>query len=288
MKKLVYLIILILSSSYSTFAQKQKGKPVELHSKHKNSAELGVFLGGSYYIGDLNPSRQFVFTKPAGGLMFRYNFNPRIAARASFMVGSIEGHDSYSNSASQKQRNLNFKSMIDEFSVQFDFNFLDYRIGLEKEKFSPYIFVGLAVFNFNPQGQLANNNYVSLQPMRTEGEGLDGGSMGKPYKLTQISIPFGIGFKTNVSRKMGITGEWGFRKTFTDYLDDVSGKYYNPNSLSAQNAAYLSDPSKGTDPNYGNVGRQRGNATTKDWYVFAGIIISFELKQKREKCPGFK
>ncbi len=279
MKKYLFAF-LILYSYTSTFAQ--------VNAKGKNSAELGVFLGGSYYIGDLNQTKQFLFTKPAGGIIFRYNINHRFAARANILIGTIEGHDSYSSSASQKQRNLNFKSPIDEVSAQIEFNFLNYKIGIEKEKFTPYIFLGIGLFNFNPQGQLPNGNWVALQPLRTEGEGLPDGSKSKPYKLTQISIPFGFGVKTCVAQRLGLTFEWGMRKTFTDYLDDVSDKYYDPSKLNGGNARYLADPSKGTDPRYGNVGRQRGNPLNKDWYCFTGVVLSFELKPKPEKCPTFK
>ncbi len=277
MKKHFFILISILFSALGGFAQ--------LHAKNKKSTDLCVFLGGSYYIGDLNQTQQFLFTKPAGAVMFRYNHGPRIAYRVSVMIGSIEGHDSYSSDAAQKQRNLSFKSQISEFSAQVEFNFNNYRIGIEKEKFSPYIFLGLGVFAFNPKGQLPNGDWVSLQPLRTEGEGFEGGSKNKPYKLIQVCVPFGVGFKTNIARKMGLGVEWGMRKTFTDYLDDVSGKYYNPNLLSGEHTAYLSDPSKGTDPNFTNVGKQRGNKTNKDWYSFIGIVLSFKLTSIKEKCP---
>lgn len=278
-KHFFILIITLLSANYSAAQH------------HKRSGEIGLFLGGSYYIGDLNPIAHFnQFTKPAGGIVFRYNFNPRLAARANFLVGNIEAHDSYSNSSAAVQRNLNFKSPIDELSAQLEFNFLDYSIGNEKKKFSPYIFFGIAGFKFNPQGELANGNWVSLQALGTEGQGLPGGSTKKKYKLLQISIPFGVGAKANLSKNIGISFEWGIRKTFTDYLDDVSKKYYSPVALAlarGETAAVLSDQSIGTDAHFSNVGRQRGNPTNKDWYTFAGIALTVKLKGKPETCPAF-
>jgi hypothetical protein len=128
-----------------------------------------------------------------------------------------------------------------------------------------------------------------LQPLGTEGQGLEGGATKKKYKLTQVSIPFGVGAKANLSKNIGISFEWGMRKTFTDYLDDVSKRYYDPVALGAARggtAAVMSDPSIGTDAAFSNRGRQRGNATTKDWYSFAGIALTFKLKEPQEKCPG--
>lgn len=278
LKKFFFILISALFSSYTGFSQpKQK------------SSEIGVFLGGSYYIGDLNPLAHFnQFTKPAGGIVFRYNFNPRLAARANAFLGAIEGQDSFSNSSAQQQRNLHFKSTIAELSAQLEFNFLNYKIGDDRQLFSPYIFFGLAGFKFNPQAKI-NNNWIDLQPLGTEGQGLPNGATKRKYKLLEISIPFGIGIKTNLSKNIGMTVEWGMRKTFTDYLDDVSKRYYDPAVLAVKRGAttaQLSDPSIGTDPNFSNVGRQRGNPTTKDWYAFAGIGLTVKLKDKRPKCPG--
>ena len=120
MRKQFFIFILLISTTLSGFAQ--------LHAKKKSSVDLGIFLGGSYYIGDLNQTKQFLFTKPAGGVLFRYNVNPRLAFRGNVLFGSIEGHDSYSSDLAQKQRNLSFKSNIIEVSIQLEFNFLNYRI----------------------------------------------------------------------------------------------------------------------------------------------------------------
>ena len=255
----------------------------------KKGGEIGVFLGCSYYIGDLNPVGHFnQFTKPAAGAVFRYNFNSRLAARGNVLFGSLEGDDSFSNSASQQQRNLKFRSDIYELSGQLEFNFLDFEIGNDYKSFSPYIFAGLAGYKFNPRGQI-NETWVDLQPLGTEGQGLPNGASKRKYKLTQFSIPFGVGVKISLSKNIGISIEWGIRKTFTDYLDDVSTRYYDPAVIAARrgtNAALLSDPSIGTDPNYTNVGRQRGNPNTKDWYTFSGIALTIKLKEKRKSCPG--
>ena len=266
-----------LFSAFSGFAQRPKP-----------SEEVGVFLGGSYYIGDLNPMGHFQFTQPAAGLVARYNFNPRLAARANLLFGSIQGDDSFSNSPAQLQRNLSFKSNIYELSTQLEFNFLDYQIGDEKHGFTPYIFGGLAIFHFNPQAKF-NGSWVDLQPLGTEGQGLPDAASKTKYKLTQISLPFGIGVKANLAKSIGVSIEWGMRKTFTDYLDDVSTTYYDPAVLAAKRgvmAAQLADPSIGTDPKYGNAGRQRGNPTTTDWYSFAGIALTVKIKEKRKTCPG--
>ena len=250
------------------------------------TSEIGLFLGGSYYTGDLNPSGHFNrFTRPAFGLLYRVNFNPRMSAKAIGSFGIIEGDDAYSRNDAHKNRNLSFRSKVMEFAVEGEFNFLPFTTGSKKLAITtPYVFAGVAVYHFNPMG-LYQGHWVPLQPLGTEGQG-SSFSSDKPYSLTQFAIPFGVGLKVSTAKRVSINLEWGLRKTFTDYLDDVSGKYVDPALLASEKgivAAALSDKSI-TQEGGSNAGRQRGNAFTKDWYAFAGVIISFRLKGKEGQC----
>jgi hypothetical protein len=273
MKKLV-LSVLPLLVTFTALAQR--------------SYDLGIFLGGSYYIGDLNPLGHFNnLTQPAGGGVFRYNLNPRISFRANGFYGTIKGDDASTRSFAQQQRNLHFKSTIMEFSAQAEFNFLPYKLGNDKHPFTPYVFAGAGVFHHSPRA-LLNGSWIDLQLLGTEGQGTPLNKK-KPYKLTQLSIPFGVGVKTNLAKRIGLAIEWGMRKTFTDYIDDVSTRYANPALLAGYRgpvAATLSDRSTVRD-SYSNTGRQRGNAMTKDWYCFTGFILSFKLKDQLDKCPPY-
>jgi len=257
--------------------------PIKLNPK---TAEIGIFLGGSYYTGDLNPSGHFNrFTRPAAGLLYRVNFNPRISAKAIGSYGVIEGDDAYSRSDAHRNRNLSFRSRLMEFAVEGEFNFLPYATGSKKLAVTtPYIFAGVAVYHFDPMA-LYLGRWYSLQPMGTEGQG-SAFSDQKTYSLTQFSIPFGVGVKVNTARRVGINLEWGLRRTFTDYLDDVSGKYVDPALLAAEKGqviAAIADRSF-TQEGGSNTGRQRGNSLTRDWYAFAGVIITFRMKDNQGAC----
>ncbi len=257
--------------------------PLKISAK---STELGIFIGSSYYTGDLNPSGHFNrFTRPAGGLLYRVNLNPRISAKAVASFGIIEADDSYSRNDAHVNRNLSFKSKVMEFAVEGEFNFLPYVTGSKKLALTtPYVFGGVAVYHFNPQG-FYDYRWYNLQPIGTEGQG-SAFSNEKTYSLTQFSIPFGVGLKINTARVVSINFEWGIRKTFTDYLDDVSGKCADPGLLASEKgpiAAALSDKSL-TQEGGSNAGRQRGNSYTKDWYAFAGVIIAFKMKSREAQC----
>lgn len=270
MKFIVSICFIFLLSLNSAYAQSGK----RTFKQH----EVGVLIGGCYYIGDLNPKKHFNLTQPASAIFYRFTPNYRYAFRGGINFGSIMGDDSQSDETDQLQRNLNFKSTITEFNLIAEFNFLEYRISNDKFKFTTYLFLGIDAFMFKPRAQI-HNQWVDLQPLRTEGED-------KRYKLTQMSIPFGIGVKMNVSRQVGIGFEWGPRKTFTDYLDDVSGTYPDPllKPYSSQLSQELSDRSKNAG---NNINEQRGNPRTKDWYVFFGITLSVKLNIKPPPCYSY-
>lgn len=270
MKVLVSISLIFLFFG-ETYAQKTKRRNFRQH-------EVGAFIGGAYYIGDLNPGKHFNLAQPGFGIFYRFTSNYRYAFRGGLNFGSIIGDDSQSEDADQLQRNLNFKSRITEFNVIAEFNFLEYRISNDKYKFTSFLFLGLDVFKFKPRAQYGND-WLDLQPLRTEGQA-------KQYKLIQIGIPFGIGVKMNVSKLVGIGLEWGPRKLFTDYLDDVSGTYPNTDETPFSNklAMQLSDRSKNAGS---NINEQRGNPNTKDWYFFFGVTLNVKLNPRPIPCHAY-
>jgi len=270
MKFCLYILVAFLITTSTLLSQTKK--------RNFRQHEVGIFIGGAYYLGDLNPKRQFALTQPAAGAFYRFTPNYRYAFRGGINWGNVMGDDSQSDDADQLQRNLNFKSRIIEFNVIAEFNFLEYRISNDKYKFTSYLFLGIDVFTFKPRGQVGNK-WIDLQPLKTEGQS-------KSYNLTQVSIPFGIGAKMNVSKQVGIGLEWGPRKTFTDYLDDVSGTYPDPATapLNSATAVNMSDRSKNAGS---NINEQRGNPKTKDWYFFFGITLNVKLNMKAPPCHAY-
>lgn len=238
--------------------------------------EMGFMGGGSYYIGDLNPVKHFVYSKPAFGAIFRLNMTTRYSFRFTGTYGSVYADDADASDPFQVQRNLNFRSNILELAAGVEIDLLKYRINDMKYPVSPYFFYEIAYFRMNPVTDY-NGNEVALQSIGTEGQGTSLNDKGR-YRLNQISIPLGIGVKFNLRKRLAISVEYGIRKTFTDYLDDVSGNYVDPVALSAANgpmAAELSDRSLNGNE-FSNVGFNRGNSSTKDWYSFYGIMITFK------------
>ena len=252
-------------------------------------SEFGLMGGVSYYMGDLNPETPFKQVMPAGGIFYRYNFNDRFSVRGAFTLGYLKGYDSKSKVASQLDRNLHFESFVYDFAITGEFNFFKYAPGDMKHAITPYLTGGIAVFKFDPRAKAADGNFYELQPLGTEGQGTTVYPDRKKYSLTNAAIPFGLGVKANISKTFSVGLEWTMRYTFTDYLDDVSGTYADPDVVQAQNGfvAYeLANRSSLTDEVL--EGRQRGNSKTNDWYGFALITFSMNLKARPAKCPAYQ
>ena len=247
-------------------------------------SEIGVMFGGSYYLGDLNPTRQFAMTRIAGGGLYRHNFTEHLSLRVNGFLGSVEASDAIIGY--NETRNLSFRSTIVELSVQGEVNFLPFEPGNLETVYTPYFFAGIGGFSFNPKARNSDGEWVELQPLGTEGQGTEEHPDREPYNLFSYSALFGVGVKFNITRSLTGGLEWGLRRTGTDYLDDVSTTYPASGALTGEDARYFSDRSL---VNRGeNAGFQRGNPTTNDWYSFAGFILTFKMPElMRTKCPAY-
>ena len=196
-----------------------------------SSTEIGIMGGGSYYLGDIN-NKHFDYMMPSGGIVIRKNIDRRIVVKGELLLGYVRGDDSRNTKDTANfNRNLHFRSPIYEVSGQIEFNFLPYETGNSLYPFTPFIFAGVSLFRFNPQAEANSGEWVALQPLGTEGQGTTSFSERKKYALTQFSIPMGGGFKIAVNKTFNIILEYGIRKTFTDYLDDISTSYTGGNLI---------------------------------------------------------
>ncbi len=242
--------------------------------------EAGLMLGGSNYLGDLSENSSRVIlseTGFSGGLFGRYNLNDFVAVRLGLQYASVRGFDANASDPAIRQRNLSFRSSIYEISLTGEFNLLGYQPYALSRTFSPYLFAGVAGFRFNPRTEFAGAT-VALQPLGTEGQGLPGRPA--PYQLVQFAVPFGIGLKYALNDSWNIGLEIGARKTFTDYLDDVSTTYVAYETLLAakgEEAANLAIRQLETDPVDIVTGTPRGDDTGSDWYFIAGVTISYNF-----------
>lgn len=238
---------------------------------------VNLFGGIATYQGDLQ-NKRFTLqqSNPSVGLGLSYDLSQKIIISGGYTYGVVEGDDKKNTSVKgNDERNLNFKSAISELHLGLEYNLFD----LEGTSLTPYVFVGIAGFHFNPYTKDTSGNKIFLQPLSTEGEGLSAYPDRKEYKLTQFAIPFGGGVKFKLSETLQVGLEVGIRKLFTDYLDDVSTTYvdkatlFNAKGAKATELAFRADEIN-PGATYPANNTQRGNPKRKDLYYFSGIRIS--------------
>jgi hypothetical protein len=242
--------------------------------------QFGLLGAGSGYAGDLTNDNISIKTiHSGGGIEARYIFGDYFAVRGGINYTKVGAKDKESGDSAIEFRNLSFETNILEVNFCAELNLLS------PELFSvyPYLFAGLGYFHFNPYTYDNSGKKVYLRPLSTEGEGLPQYPNKKMYSLNQICIPFGAGLKWNINEDITIGLEVGVRKLFTDYLDDVSGRYasYN-NLLTDRGVEAVTLAYRGTGP-YPNGGSIRGNPKKKDLYYTFGLSAFYSFGNAEAK-----
>lgn len=277
----------------------------------KQRHEITMGLGASGFLGDLGGLNkvgadyslvdlEFTQTKTALGLGYRYKTQNRINLSVGFNYLKVAGDDKLTQEPYRHNRNLNFKSSVFELSARAELILLTnsngkkvYRIKTLKRKtrlhYELIAFGGVGCFYFNPKGKnQLTNEWISLYALHTEGQGLSGGP--KQYSRLAACLPFGLYYRVIINRTWNIGLEYCFRKTFTDYIDDVSTTYYNSSVLSNSYgvlSAQMADPNlnqipNATAPNADGTGAQRGDKQ-KDSYMSLQLKIGLPISVIKNK-----
>lgn len=243
-----------------------------------------LHTGTLYYQGDLAP-RPLKFSFGPGNLAWGasagYNITPWASLNTRFMIGRISGNDSFAEDPGRRSRNLSFYSPLYEYGMFSDLCINKLWSSLDKYKLRMYVTLGFNVFRFNPQAWYIDR-YVELQPLGTEGQTIAGTGKTK-YSLTSYSRVFGMCAEFDLGKRWALGLEMTPRKTWTDYLDDVSGTYVNYDEMVAAGnslGAALSNRTGeylGTDPVKVATGTSRGRPDKNDWYTFIGFYVKFRI-----------
>lgn len=312
MKRIALLLTIgVIFLSFNSNAQSRRWK----RTRYEVTGGIGVTsvmgeLGGgkesSRFISDFD----FIAQRPVIQAGMRYKILEPLAVKGTLSFGMISAHDKNAKDPYRLDRNLSFRSTLTEFAGQIEYSIIKEpasqryslrrgrKFSLRHIKVNTYLFAGIAGFYFNPKakdiGEGGSGDWVALQPLGTEGQGLMEGR--EKYSRIQMSFPFGVGFKYNINRNIGVGLEFGARYTTTDYLDDVSSTYVDNAWLSASNplAGRMADMSiqtnDGSDPlpnvTYGG-GDQRGETKYNDFYMFSMVTIVYKLRTGRNGLPKF-
>jgi hypothetical protein len=183
--------------------------------------EIGVFIGGTNYIGDVGKTNYISPNKIGVGLIYKYNLNPRIALRGNLSLIPILGDDAQSSNPIRVNRNFNFNNSIKELAVGIEYNFFEYDMTSVDQAYTPYILLEIAGFN-----------YDSVSSEITTGQ----------YNLKSkiaYSIPVGVGFKGRLADNIGFAIESRISYTFQDDLDYTTNKIPSLNFGGNSNDWYM-------------------------------------------------
>lgn len=252
----------------------------------------GVYFGGINYEGDLAPSSfivSFSETHLDFGAFIYVKTNDWLGLKINYHHGTLSGTDANAQDGGRFNRNLSFRSPLDELSLSAAFFYASNH--LKRHIVQPYLTLGVGIFRFNPQAKW-DGQWYDLQPLSTEGQGLSGFADKQPYKKVQICLPIGSGFHINLGKRMALICEASLRKTFTDYLDDVSTSYVPLDDLRREKgemAAILSNRMLSKDAQLHSLNQMgRGDPKNKDWYIIGSIGIVFNVLGKNSRDNFFK
>ena len=299
MMKRTHIFIYLMLFSVLAFSQSRNKYKYELIGGLGPTGFLGDLGGadrnGTHFLNDYN----FGTTRFNIDAGIRYKkLTSAFGFKAMLAYAMVSGDDALTQDPIRHNRNLNFRSSIVEFSIQAEYYFIGektknlYSIGglhskKKNRKFTAYIFSGIGIFYYNPKEKL-NGDWYSVKKYHTEGQGLPGGP--RQFSNFNVAIPVGIGFRYAVTKLLSIGAEFSVRKTFTDYIDGVSGTYYDKAKLQqayGPTAVALADPSLGTipgatSPNGDGSGAQRGNPKYKDSYLLFTVNVNYKIKFKKQ------
>jgi len=251
--------------------------------------DLGGKKGtGKKFIKDLN----WKVSRPSFSIYAIAMYKDAIGVRLEGTFGNVRSYDSIlkkvgPSTFGRYERNLSFKSNVTDIQLVAEvhpFFFKNYEEG-KAPLWSPYIVAGIGYFSFNPQARL-NNEWYSLQPLHTEGQGFAEYPDRKPYKLNQVNIPLGFGVKYELNSSFNLRLEFVHRTLFTDYLDDVSNvDYIDPALFSAYlTAAQASLARQLYDRRISTVkNNQRGNPKDNDAFFTIHFKFGVVLRSARRK-----
>lgn len=275
---------------------------------------LGELGGGNSTGREGLADLDFAATRPSLLFGYRYQVNNFFFLRSNIQWGILRGDDQYTEEKYRNGRNLSFRTGFFELNAMAEFYLIQnaqgnlYRLrgvrGRRGLQMDLYLFAGVGFMYFNPKAEY-EGEWVALQPLGTEGQGLPGQK--EKYNRTSFTIPYGIGVGKSLDRYWAINLEFTMRMVFTDYIDDVSGDYYgrkeliaakggssNPEAvkagaLSDRNIYHetIGDISSYTPTTQVEPGGQRGNPDDNDSFMTGMLTISRKIVKRRRSRPKF-
>ncbi len=302
--KKIFLLVLLVSFFVNADAQRWK--------KFRQEVTFGT--GTTWLLGDVGghkdtPSNSVLdmnFKETSWGVFAGYNYylSKNISLNGQFSYLWLKARDASGKNAARLQRNLDIQTQVYEIGILGRYYFIRekfgeaFRLKITQNDFlyglSMYVTTGIQGLYFNPTGKYTGaSKYKPLSNIGTEGQTVAGSGIA-PYNKFTLAIPLGIGVKYSLGKHWNVGAEYMFRKTFSDYIDDVSGVYYDNNAIIAANggnqeAGLLADPANrtGDKASWTNPGERRGNEKSDDFYMTFMFTVSYKILKGNPFKPRF-
>lgn len=197
--------------------------------------EIGIFAGGSNYVGDIGSEYYINPNDFMGGIIYKYNLNPRMALRGTFTYAQVTANDANATNNARQERGLRFSNTLKELAVGLEYSYFEYNLNTHHLTQTPYILIELAAFNYNAVvDENANQQY-------------------NYDAKTSVAIPFGLGYKFKVGRSFAMALE--VRATYT-FTDEIDYNYFGEGNDRIPKLEF-------------------GNPNNNDWYMFTGISFVY-------------
>lgn len=307
MKKFIIVFFLLIFIPALVFAQRWKRERIEVYAGVGTNHFMGDLGGGAedaaHFLGVRDIDWQK--TRPTVQVGMRYRILQELAVKPIVTYALLTADDATSGSYGRKRRNLHFRSHLWEVGAQFEYYFLK-----EKEmarytfasmrainRFSAYVFIGGGGFYFEPKAQRDNGEWVKLRPLNTEGQGQpsyeyqgETYTPDDPYEPFAAYLSMGLGGRYKLNDRITLGLEISNRYTSTDYIDDVSNRYYTDHDdLLAQEFAdrHVDEDGNPAEPTYPTGTPMRGNPEYNDAYIFTIITGFYRFSYSVRSLPKF-
>ena len=260
------MFLLITTTAEAQRTRKFNGPRAMYKFKNWHGAYSFVAGGGfCSYFGDLKDNRTDLWAKPSAQLGIQYRVNNRLHIRSEIAWYRISGADSLNDPGTGiYNRNLSFRADNFEWNAVALVHLFN-KYARITSPINPYIFAGVGLTTNNPKAYYEGEWY-RLRPLQTEGVS---------YSAIAPIIPAGVGVAFHLSNNWDVALEYGYRFTFTDYLDDVSTTFKGVDSFDDPIAKALSDRRPEMNLLPLPAGNIRGNSGVKDWYLILGLKVIY-------------
>ena len=256
---------------------------------HAQQWEIGVHGAATGFMGDINPDNPLYFKNAGGGFFVKRNLNSTWGIQVAYNYLRLQGNDKDASDPYRQLRGRSFYNNAHELSARADFNFFRFIPESGVNRYTPYLFAGLAVVKHNPYVNFQQEGKKNLADLMLQ---VDQAGNAITINKIALAIPIGGGFKYNISGPWTIGAEIGYRTAFNNNLDNISGYYPLSGEAPTELDKDFTDKRPDGSSYWQNIafpngdvenykGKAIGHGRKRDGYMTAGFTLTYTFIDRR-------